>query len=420
VLLGDNGAGKSTVLRSIALALVGPIEAAALREDWSRWLGAKVSNGYVHVVVERHSDWDSFVGAGRTTTRYYPSVGLQIISAAHEIKSTRTRGLVREAAELHAWKPTRLNPTRHIWGSGSGWFAASYGPFRRFAGGDKELEKLYYSRPRLARHLSLFGESVSLSEAIVWLQSLQFGALEARQDGDTEGGSDGRLLRRVLEFVNQSGFLPHGASITEVTQKKVEVVDGNGCRVDIENLSDGYRSVLSMTLELVRQLVSTYGVERIFDAKDPTRIVAPGVVLIDEVDAHLHPAWQLTIGTWLTSRFPRIQFIVATHSPLVCHAAERGTIYKLPQPGSGERGRFVTGAERDRLIYGTVLDAYGTEAFGEVPVQSEAGRAKLARLAELNFHETQRKLTKVERTEQQTLRAAFPTRQHGWNDRERP
>ena len=81
-------------------------------------------------------------------------------------------------------------------------------------------------------------------------------------------------------------------------------VDGNGYRVPVEDLSDGYRSILSMTFELIRQLAATYGPKRVFDPKDPFKVNMPGVVLIDEVDAHLHPTWQRKVGLWFGSISP--------------------------------------------------------------------------------------------------------------------
>ncbi len=50
---------------------------------------------------------------------------------------------------------------------------------------------------------------------------------------------------------------------------------------------------------------------------------AAGVVLIDDIELHLHPAWQRQIGFWLMQRFPLVQFIVSTHSPLICQAAQQ-------------------------------------------------------------------------------------------------
>ncbi|HZH76905.1 MAG TPA: AAA family ATPase, partial [Archangium sp.] len=249
------------------------------------------------------------------------------------------------------------NPRKFVWGGGTGWFCASYGPFRRFTGGDEDYEKLFSTTPQLARHLSVFDESVALTEGLRWLQQLQF----KRFEGEPEGA----LLKPLMEFINQPGFLPHQARLVSISSREVLFVDGNGYHVPVEELSDGYRSVLSMTFELIRQLAATYGPKRVFRAKDPTIVDVPGVVLIDEVDAHLHPTWQRRVGLWFREHFPKLQFIVTTHSPLVCQAAEVGTVWRLPKPGTDEEARQVTGVELDRLIYGNVLDAYGTGLFGE-------------------------------------------------------
>lgn len=126
--------------------------------------------------------------------------------------------------------------------------------------------------------------------------------------------------------------------------------------------------------------------------------------MIDEVDAHLHPTWQQHIGFWLTKRFPEMQFIVTTHSPLICQAAT--TVFKLPTPGTDEEGRFLEGVELDRLKFGNILEAYASDAFGKIE-QSEEGKEKLKRLADLTRLSWERDLTDAEREEQATLRAIF-------------
>ena len=275
------------------------------------------------------------------------------------------------------------------------------GPFRRFTGGDKELEKLYTSQPNLARHLSVFGEAVALTEGLAWLQSLKFKQLE--------GSEGGALLAPIIEFINQPGFLPNGVRIRDVTSKGVEFIDANGFAVPVEELSDGYRSVLSMTFELVRQMSLRSGDHSPFSA-DGTTIRERGVVVIDEIDAHLHPSWQRAIGVWLCKHFPNVQFIVSTHSPLICQAAEGGTVFRLPQPGVPEdRGEMVTGVALQRLIYGNVLDAYGTGVFGEGVTRSDSGQEKLEQLAELNTRELLGSLTEDEKRTQEELRSILPT-----------
>jgi hypothetical protein len=393
VILGDNGSGKSSVLRAIALALVGPAEAMALREDWARWKRGK-EQGAVWLSLVPDPRLDDV--EGKKVRSRTSRLGAAIVLP------TLLGGAMRPLGVVGGSDPEyRLDPNTHVWGGKSGWFSASYGPFRRFSGGDEDYERLFSTYPRLARHLSVFDESVALTEGLKWLQQLQFQKLE--------GEPEGLLLKPLKEFINQPEFLPHSARLEKITSREVLFVDGNGYRVPVEELSDGYRSILSMTFELIRQLAATYGPKRVFHPKDPTRVDVPGVVLIDEVDAHLHPTWQRKVGLWFRKHFPKMQFIVTTHSPLVCQAAEVGTVWRLPKPGTDEEARQVVGVELDRLIFGNVLDAYGTGVFGEGVARSEHAKQRLKRLAELNVKELRKGLSAAERKEQAALRASQPT-----------
>ena len=285
----------------------------------------------------------------------------------------------------------------------SRWFSAAYGPFRRFSGGDAELERSLQANRKVAAHLSIFGENIALTESLRWLQELKYKSLEGRPEG--------ALLDHVIAFVNHDDFLPHNLRLSSISSDGVTFEDANGTAVPVHELGDGYRSVLSMTFELIRQLSLAYDKDQIFDETNRT-IVAPGVVLIDEVDAHLHPTWQKRIGFWLTEHFPNIQFIVTTHSPLICQAAVNGTIFLLPRPGSGEEARMLTGTERDRLVYGDILDAYSTEAFGSGDTRSRESHEMQSELAKLNVKELMSGLSDAEKQRQEELRAAFPTAPH--------
>jgi energy-coupling factor transporter ATP-binding protein EcfA2 len=401
VILGDNGSGKSTVLRSLALALVGPEEAKALPREWARWQRGK-QQGHVHLVLVRDPKLDRIEGkVARTLPR---RLGAALLVPG-------LLGQIEPIGAIFEGEPeSRLDPSRHIWGRGAGWFSAAYGPFRRFTGGDAEYEELFTTNPRLARHLSVFKESIALTESLRWLQQLQFKKLEGDPEGD--------LLDSLKEFINQPEFLPHHARLEKISSRGVLFVDGNGYRVPVEDLSDGYRSILSMTFELIRQLAATYGPKRVFGSKDPSKVNVPGVVLIDEVDAHLHPTWQRKVGLWFREHFPKLQFIVTTHSPLVCQAAEVGTVWRLPMPGTDEEPSQVTGSDLDRLIFGNVLEAYGTELFGKGVARSERSKRLLHRLAELNMKELRRGLNAAERKQQQELRASLPTTAMALHDSE--
>ncbi len=137
VLLGDNGSGKSTIIRSMALGLTGPTEAAALRQNWRDWLRTDEDEGSIELSIDHAPAYDKVTGQGRP-------VGLWLVPAA--------LNLTRSESGLVTLQESKRDPDpkRYIWGEGEGWFSASYGPFRRFTGGNKEFEKLYYSNPRLA------------------------------------------------------------------------------------------------------------------------------------------------------------------------------------------------------------------------------------------------------------------------------
>src|SRR5215216_1665766 len=63
VIIGDNGSGKSSFLRSIALAIVGPTEAIALRQDWNDWLHPRRLAGSVRLDISHDGQWDQIIAA---------------------------------------------------------------------------------------------------------------------------------------------------------------------------------------------------------------------------------------------------------------------------------------------------------------------------------------------------------------------
>ena len=393
VILGDNGAGKSTAVRALALALMGPANAQAARQIWSRWLSSGHASGHVAVTFSGH-DEDRWTGKGNTSKG-------PITARANFAASTETDRQNGHSVEL-AFSGTYAKRT--VWGDGYGWFSASFGPFRRFSGGDARMDRLFVSHPRLASHLTAFGEDVALRESLLWLQDLQIKKLE--KDSEAEAIQDS-----VITFINEADLLPHGAHVADVTSERVEIVDGHGARVDVEEMSDGYRSILSLTFELIRLMFRTFGTETALEGIDSTKgtISLPGVVAIDEIDAHLHPAWQQSIGDWFVKRFPQTQFIVTTHSPIICRAARHGSIWLLPAPGSGDEARRVVGPELDRLIDGNILDAFGTELFGEEVTRSEQSKEKLNQLARLNRKRLTTCLSPSEQSELEHLRTALPS-----------
>ena len=397
VILGDNGSGKSSVIRSIALAMVGPDDARASRQIWSNWLQSDKNKATIEAVIHHDRKADYWSGQGPIADK---DIILQIEMDRKFDYRDQDVGLI-ESKKGYGW--------RTIWGTGSGWFSASFGPFRRFSGGDKEYDRLFVTNPRLAPHLSAFGEDVALTESIRWLQSLHIIELESARSSDSP---EKKILNRIITFINNSKLLPHGAQIKGISSKELLIFDGNGNSVALEQMSDGYRSILSLTFELIRQMFKAYGAETVLRHMDNSSgiISLPGIVAIDEVDAHLHPAWQRNIGEWFTHRFPKVQFIVTTHSPLVCRAAANGgSIWRLPVPGTESSPMRVEGQEFERLVYGDLLDAYSTDFFGKDVTRSIQSQELLDELAKLNLKSVKGKILKDENERLERLRSMLPS-----------
>lgn len=128
------------------------------------------------------------------------------------------------------------------------------------------------------------------------------------------------VLRDAVEL-----FLPGFTNlrVEEKDDKSYFVIDKNGTTLNLNQLSDGERGVISMVLDLARRLSQANP-----NLENPLT-KGTAIVLIDELDLHLHPKWQRTIVDNLTHTFPNCQFIATTHSPQIIPSLEPGNILLL-------------------------------------------------------------------------------------------
>jgi predicted ATP-binding protein involved in virulence len=129
----------------------------------------------------------------------------------------------------------------------------------------------------------------------------------------------GRALAAFEDAVAR--FLPGYANLRVGGEDRQMLLIDRGSRtLRVRQLSDGERGVLALVLDLTRRLVQANPA-----MADPAA-EAEAVVLIDEIDLHLHPKWQRQIVRNLTTAFPRCQFIATTHSPQVIGEVEHDRI----------------------------------------------------------------------------------------------
>ena len=140
---------------------------------------------------------------------------------------------------------------------------------------------------------------------------------------ELQSGKQSIILSMVRKVI--AGCVPDCAEIVhDVKYDKLIITQRDGEKIPFSSLSDGVRSVLSMVMELSLRcyLLNPYLGEN-------APLFTPGIVLIDEIDLHLHPEWQLHILNDLSAMFPRIQFIVSTHAPLILSSVKDGCVFSI-------------------------------------------------------------------------------------------
>jgi uncharacterized protein (TIGR02646 family) len=207
----------------------------------------------------------------------------------------------------------------------------------------------------------------------------------------------------VLRSVHAALRLGHDERLYFTKSGNLRIQRGD-VRLDLQELSSGYQAVGALALDLAR----------IFIANWESLEAAEGLVLLDEIEAHLHPRWQMQIVSSLRAAFPRVQFVATTHSPLCLRGLRDGEVRVLRSSRSGyswvdDDLPSVEGLSADQLLT--------SEHFGLYSTLDE----KMQSLYERYYHLiSMRDLTSSQRAEVQQLQGMMAEqRQYGATRRER-
>lgn len=359
VIAGRNGAGKTTLLRSLVLAIAGPARALQVLPVTQDWINEDSAQADVEVELAYDQVFDR-PAAGRLPTRGSMWAGLRWKAPTPEEGVFLGRRIEVRPQELMSRNPKNIRKAawNGSWGEQpNGWFYAGYGPFRRLMGEGADETRLMLGPLPVARVATLFREGASLAESVQWLKFHHLRRLELR-----EGSA--KLVEDVIDLLND-GLLPDGFSVDDVDSEGLWIRNGDR-RYPLDEMSDGYRAVNALIIDMIRAMHEGGGASVFTRSADDGRpiIDVPGVVLIDEVEAHLHVSWQRRIGPWMCRHFPNIQFIVTTHSPYVCQAASPNGLIRLAGPGEPQTAEVLDEEEQRRVIHGTGDDAVVSDLFG--------------------------------------------------------
>jgi len=376
VFVGGNSSGKSTILRALALALMGPEPGGRLMGSPVGWILKGQTRASVNLSLRWDKTQDRFkIGGAPPGDTFHAGVRWVIekkgdlIPQFRAVERRNARGGRIQTPERGPWSP-----------NAPGWFSAGYGPMRRLTGSSSEAMRFSVSGEVDSRFATLFREDASLSESEEWLRRMYARGLESKTPD----------IRSVLEGVQAllgDGLLPNKMKVSRITVDQVFVTDGRSTELPMRDISDGCRSIYATILDLVHGLYEVFGATGLFgeDSEGHTIVNRPGIVIIDEIEAHLHPSWQRDIPQWLKRHFPKIQFLVSSHSPLIAQSADPNGLFLLPLQGDlSGLARPASEVEYEKIRWGTAHKTVLGVAFGLKNSRTQWAVQQLKRWQELN------------------------------------
>lgn len=186
-------------------------------------------------------------------------------------------------------------------------------------------------------------------------------SLFAKESGSTYPDAQLEAVRTAL-----SRFMPDFKNLTVRRNPLRMEVEKEGQRLTVNQLSDGEKCLMALVGDLARRLAIANPVR-----DDPLQ--GEGIVLIDEVDLHLHPLWQRKVVPKLAEVFPNCQFLISTHSPHVLTHVRPENLFLLQMDGQNLqalRPSECYGKTADRVLE----DLMGLSSTRPMPVQGALSR----------------------------------------------
>ncbi len=324
VLFAENGGGKTALLTALAMGLAviqrdapKTLKVHSRRDPRMHTLDEK---GRREPVGECKVTWTAAVGGTESVTW----------STATQPASGRRR--IRRRPIIEAMEQVRVPGDR--WPL-FGWYGVDR--LGRQRGRRRKIER---TGDRWEAYDSSLDPNLDEAPLLQWLQDEMLGDVVRRQQDEPE-----RFFHAaVMEATVQATPGVTNAWYDPVEQgPKVRFDDGHVA--SWSELSDGYHVFIALVADIARRAVMLNE----FDGADAPAQVE-GVVLIDEIDLHLHPRWQRVALTGLREAFPRLQFVVTTHSPQVLSSVDNRQVRRLLDGKLQAGNVFVEGRDTNAIL----------------------------------------------------------------------
>lgn len=327
LLVGDNGSGKTTVLDALAVsASVWLVEYpdSNLQSSYRNILRTEIRLEPSHE-GDRTQFRERFPVLVEATGQIGDQTNVTWVRQIKQRGGKTTNAGAKEALEIISKIYQRdqsgesiVCPVLAYYGAGRAWLPSNKSKKDKANGGPARRWAAFYK---------CFSEEIRFAELTDWFRR------EAIAAGNRKG-----QVRPGFEVVRRAIMrcVPDADGVWFDPDREEIVLSIGGHAQPFDNLSAGQRMMLALVADIaikaVTQNVFLVPPDELGPKDEPLpRLLqqTPGVVLIDELDVHLHPSWQRRVATDLKETFPNIQFIATTHSPQVVGEVPKEQILKI-------------------------------------------------------------------------------------------
>lgn len=339
VLIGDNGRGKTAILESITIALgaylsgFNGVKSRYIRKDEiykkHKMIGKKIDiQPQFPVIVKAYG---LFADEEIVWSR-------EIKEEGGTTTSKNAKSIMKFAVDYQKDIREFKDPVLPI---------VSYYSTQRLYGQKNKAAKLKHNR--LEAYENVLDPLADVKNIFKWIEDMRYIELQEEEPLPLLSAVN-KAIRDCIENCQEVRF--------DVKYKQLMIFkDGESEPIPFELLSDGYRSVIG----LVADLASRMAILNPSLGQNVCRLTS-GIVLIDELDLHLHPRWQRKIVNDLKRVFPKVQFITTTHSPFIIQSLNPGELRRLNKKDDDEEVSsedFVSKSIED--ISETVMNIKGVQ-----------------------------------------------------------